>query len=428
MKKCFLRVAIDRERGFSSVPLERFTLTATRLGGDLSHLILVFLACALIAAAQAPNPRSAEVRDHLQKAFQHLKANDPNSAAKEFEMVLATDPKNAEAYAHLGAIAFLKGDCQNATPYLRKALAIDPSLSPSQALLGICESRLGKPSARALLEKSLPRLKDKKLQIQAGLELANLYNRQGNLERTAAVMQSLVNLDPDNVEILFLAQQIYSDLAEDTLNKLAVIAPGSARMQQVIAERLINAGDLHSAIAHYKKALEMDPHLPGVRYELGEAILESSPSNPAVQNEALKEFEAAMQAEGNNSKIECQLGRIAFLRSDVEQAFAHYRRAFELNPGEVEAQMGLAKHLMMTDKPQEAAKYLLMAVQSDPLNSEAHYRLSTVYRKLQRTEEAGKELRLFQEIKQTKERVRDLYRQMNRKPKPQDEQMPEAEQ
>ena len=427
MKKCLLNVQTGRGDGFSSVARENFTLTVTRFGGNLSRLILVFLACALITAAQAPNPRSSEVRDHLHRAFRYLQENDPNSAAREFETVLATDPKNAEAYANLGAIAFLKRDCQTASPYLRKALAIDPSLSLSQALLGICESRLGKPSAQTLLEKSFPRLKEKKLQIQAGLELANLYNRQGNLERTVSVMQSLVNLDPDNVEILFLAQQIYSDLAEDTLNKLAVIAPGSARMQQVIAERLINAGDLHAAIEHYKKALEMDPLLPGVRYELGEAILESSPTDAATQAEGLKELGAAIQTEGDSAKIECQLGRIAFLRSDMRQALAHYNKALALNPMDVEAQLGLAKLLMATDKPQEAAKYLRLAVQSDPLNAEAHYRLATVCRKLQRTEEAGKELRLFQEIKQTKERVRELYRQMNKKPRPQDEQMPDAE-
>jgi tetratricopeptide (TPR) repeat protein len=425
MKKCLIDVSMGREYGSSSVGREAFTVTVTRYGGNLPRLILLFLACSSIVAAQAPKSRFAEVRDHLQKAFQYLKANDPDNAAKEFETVLAADAKNAEAYAGLGAIAFLKRDCQNASPYLRKALAIDPSLSPSEALLGICESRLGKPSAQPLLEKSIPRLKDKKLQIQAGLELANLYYRQGNLERTASVMQSLVNLDPDNVEILFLAQQIYSDLADDTLNKLAIIAPGSARMQQVIAERLINAGDLKAAIDHYRKALEMDPRLPGLRYELSEAILESSPTDAATQAEALKELDTSIQTEGDNAKIECQLGRIAFLRSDTEQALAHYNKAFAFNPMDEEAQMGLAKLLMLTNKPQEAAGYLRMAVQSDPLNAEAHYRLSTVCRKLQQTEEADKELRLFQEIKQTKERVRELYREMNKKPRPQDDQVPD---
>ena len=44
-----------------------------------------------------------------------------------------------------------------------------------------------------------------------------------------------------------------------------MLAPGSARMQQVIAERLVNEGDLKSATEHYKKVLEIDPRVPGVR-------------------------------------------------------------------------------------------------------------------------------------------------------------------
>jgi len=68
-----------------------------------------------------------------------------------------------------------------------------------------------------------------------------------------------------------------------------------------------------------------------------------------------------------------------------------------------------------------------MAVQSDPLNGEAHYRLATVCRKLGLQDESEKEFRLFQEIKETKARLTDLYRQMNKKPPRQEEQSPDAE-
>jgi predicted Zn-dependent protease len=93
-----------------------------------------------------------------------------------------------------------------------------------------------------------------------------------------------------------MAQRVYSDLADDTLNKLAILAPRSARMQQVIAERLINAGDLQGATAHYRKALEIDPRLPGVHYELAEAILELSPNDPQAQAAAEKELESAVKS------------------------------------------------------------------------------------------------------------------------------------
>ena len=385
--------------------------------GKLPILVLAFLVSAHLGiASQTVNARAAEIHEYLQKAAAYLQANNLDSAAKEFDAVLALDPSNAEAFANLGVIAFFRHDYQNAAQYLRKALAIEPSLVKTEALLGICERRLGDPSAQKLLEKSFPRLKDKSLGVQAGLELVNIYYQQGDLDGAASVMRSLVDLDPDNVEILYMAQRTYFQLADETLNKFAILAPASARMQQVIAERLINEGDLKNATEHYKKALEMNPRLPGVRYELAQAMLQSAPSDPAVQAEARAQLETAAKMEGDNAKIECALARIAMRQSDADSANEHYTRAFALNPHEVDADIGLARMLASSGKPREAMKYLRTAIESDPLNGEAHYRLAAVCRSLQMTDEASREIRLFQEIKQTKAQIRELYRQMNKRP------------
>ncbi|MGA8510783.1 MAG: tetratricopeptide repeat protein [Candidatus Sulfotelmatobacter sp.] len=391
-------------------------------------VLLTLLAAVTAMAAQTTPSHAAEIHDHLRRAGEYLKAKDPDSAVKEFDAVLALDPKNAEAYANLGVVAFFRRDYLNASQYLHKAVVIDPSLVKSQALLGICERRLGDPSARVLLEKSFSKLKDKSLRLQVGLELASLYDQQGETGATASVMRSLVDLDPDNVDVLFTAQRVYTELADDTLNKLAILAPGSARMQQVIAERLVNGGDLSHAIEHYKKAFEIDPRLAGVHFELGEAILQSAPHDPATQAEAEKEFEAAEAIDGDAAKAECGLGAIASSESDLDRAFAHYQRAYKLDPSEVEAQLGLARILMMQQKPQEAIKYLQDAIRIDPLNSEAHYRLASAYRRLQMDDRAQQEMHLFQEIKKTKDQVKDLYHQMNIKPKVQDDEMRDTDQ
>lgn len=391
-------------------------------------LLLMLIASGLTIAAQTGASHTAEIHIHLRKAAEYLKANDPTSAVKEFDAVLALDPKNAEAYANLGVIAFFQRDYRKASPYLHKALAIDPSLVKTQALLGICQNRLGDTSARPLLEKSFSKLKDKPLRLQVGLELAGLYDQQGDPGATAAIMQSLVDLDPDNVDVLFMAQRVYSQLADDTLNKLAILAPGSARMQQVIAEYSINGANLKGAIEHYRKALEIDPHLPGVHYELAEAILESSSNDSVAQAEAEKELAIAIATDGDSAKVQSELGRIAFLHSDLPGAREHYARAFALNPNDTGAQLGLGEVLMSMEKPQEARKYLEMAILSDPLNSEARYRLALAYRRLQMPEEAENEMHLFQEIKKTKDQVKMLYRQMNKQSKPENDELPSGDQ
>ncbi|MGA7286698.1 MAG: tetratricopeptide repeat protein [Terriglobales bacterium] len=382
-------------------------------------LILEFipLVIAIAAmAAQSPPSRAAAIHEHLHKAEDYLRANDASSAATEFEAVLTLDPKNAEAYANLGVIAFFQRDYQKASQDFRKALAIDPSLAKTQALLGISQERLGDVSAGALLEKSFAKLQDKQLRVKVGIELANLYQQQGETERAVPVVQKLVDLDPDSVEILYMAQRLYQELAEDTLNKLAVLAPGSARMQQVIAERDVNGDNLKGAIEHYRNALRIEPRLAGVHYELAEAILEAAPNDADTQAEAEKELAVAAANDGDSAKVRCEYGRIAMLKGELDEAHRHYAEAFRLDRENTEAQLGLGRVLMMMEKPEEARKYLELAVKGDPLNATAHYRLAQAYKRLSMTSEAAKELHLFDEIKKSQEQVRQLYRQMNQRP------------
>jgi len=128
-------------------------------------------------------------------------------------------------------------------------------------------------------------------------------------------------------------------------------------------------------------------------------------------------LQKAQQTEGASSRIESELGRIAELRSDAEQASVHYRRALELNSNDFSVQMGVGRILMNKQQPQQALTYLQRAALADPLNTEAHYRLALAYRSLQRTEEAQKEMKLYQEIRRTKDHVKELYKQMNTEPK-----------
>jgi tetratricopeptide (TPR) repeat protein len=379
---------------------------------------LALLLCAIIAAqshgleAQSiiANP---ELAADLQRGQAALKANDQATATQQFRAALKLDPANVEAHANLGVMAFFHGDCTTAEQEFKSALRTAPGLIRAQALMAVCERRLGQPKAQADMENAFAKLDDAKLRTQVGIELADVYYQQGELEKTVSVLHELLNLNPDNVDILFFAQRVYSELADNTLNKLAVLAPGSARMEQLIAERLINAGNLKDATDHYRKALQIDPKLPGMHFELAETLMEASPNDAAAQAEAGKELDAAIKADGDNSKVECELGRIALLQANTEQALAHYTHAYELNPKDPQAQIGLAGVLEMQDKHEQAAAYLRMAVASDPFNAEAHYKLAQVDKALHLEDERKKEMNLFLEVRAAKNKIRLLYREMN---------------
>lgn len=367
-------------------------------------------------AAQSHSSANDQVQVHLRLAQKYLAANAPELAVKEFNAILAINPNDTTALANLGAIAFLQGDCRSAVTNFRGALKIEPSLNKAKALLAICEWRLGNPSAQSLLQASFAQTLDKKIRTQVGIELASSYYAQGDLEHTSNTLSALLQIDPENVDVLYMAQRIYLEMAGDTLNKLAIIAPDSARMQQVIAERLINSGDVAGALEHYRAALAIDPKLPGVHFEIGECFMQMSILEDSLAD-AEKEFSEAIQADGDSATIEDKLGMIASLRSQFDKAYGHYERAYTFNPYNTDAQLGIASVFIEMQRPKDAIPYLRKVVTSDPTNANAHYRLAMACKRIGLSDEANQQMILFRQSTALHSQIESIYQQMGKSTK-----------
>jgi Flp pilus assembly protein TadD len=172
--------------------------------------------------------------------------------------------------------------------------------------------------------------------------------------------------------------------------------------------------DIEAAVAHYREAVKLDPKLPGLRFELAEALNLSG--SAADQEQVKKEYRAALADNPFDEKSECRLGDIALRSSDVPQALSHYQRAVELQPSDAEANLGLGRVLTQMHRLPEAEKYLKRAAQLEPFTSVTHYRLSLIYRGTGRTEEAEKELAEFQHLKEMKARLKQVYQEMRLRP------------
>jgi tetratricopeptide (TPR) repeat protein len=375
-----------------------------------------------LCAAQSNLTASEQIRMHLEQAQRSLSANAPELAIKEFRAVLEIDKGNATALANLGALAFVQGDCQTAASDFQEALKTAPMLSKAKGLLAICERRLGDPSAMSLLETSFSELQDNKIQTQVGIQLVDAYYEKGDLEHTSTTIGALLQSNPNSADVLYIAQRVYQEMADDSLNKLAILEPKSARIQQVIAEHLINGGNVESATQHYQAALKMDPRLPGVHFEIGESIMQVSIDDRALAN-AEKEFTAAIQSDGDSATVEVRLGVIAAIRSRSEDAYKYYMRAYTLNPNDIDAQIGIAEILMDRGQPKDAIPYLRRVVDANPLDAEARYRLAFAYRDVGAKDEAVKQMNLFRESKVLTNEVKSVYAQMNRQEKKRPDEM-----
>src|SRR5258708_208041 len=159
-------------------------------------------------------PSKQQIESHSRRAQEFLKTNKPRLAANEFAAILELDPNNLDARGNLGVTLFFEGDYDKAAPHLRGALQRQPTLWKIQALLGMCEKRLGQiAEAQSDLEKSFRQLQDPKLRIQTGMELIEIYYAAGNLDKAANIASTLRQLDPTDTSVQYTAHRIYSDLA-----------------------------------------------------------------------------------------------------------------------------------------------------------------------------------------------------------------------
>lgn len=377
---------------------------------------LVLLLGVAFCFSQANQDKQQEFAAHIQKAKGYLDAKQPALAIPEFQAAVAIDPTSVDAQANLGVLLFFQGKPADAIPHFRAALEHQPGLAKIQGLLGMAESRtLDFANARKDMEAAFPAVQDRRFQVQLGLELVGLDTESGDLEKAAAVIAQLRKADPENVEVLYAAYRTYSDLAGESMLALSLAAPDSAQMHQLLAHEDSRQGNTNGAIAQYRKAIAINPHLPGVHFELAELLHTSS--DEAVKKESEQEYHAALRENPQDEKAILRLAELDAQKGNREQSYQEYTSAVALQPADADAKLGLAKTLIEMDQSDKARALLEEAVQLEPTNATAHYRLATLYRKMGRADDAKREMELYKKFKEMKEKLSALYKELQVQPK-----------
>jgi hypothetical protein len=109
-------------------------------------------------------------------------------------------------------------------------------------------------------------------EVVARKERGALRPRSNAISRhdAAEVVNVLRQLEPANVDILYAAHRIYSELCDETMLSIAMLAPDSARMHQLMAHELARQAKDEWAIASNRAALKIDPHRTDIHFELAE--------------------------------------------------------------------------------------------------------------------------------------------------------------
>lgn len=364
-----------------------------------------------LCIAQTAGDQTQQIAEHERKAQEFLQEKKPNLAIPELEATVALDPTNMEVRANLGVLLFFQGQYAEAIRQLKAAVEMKADLWKIRSLLGIAERRTGdEKDGRGDMEAAYPHLDEEKLKTEVGRELIESYASTDDFDKASSIISTLLKLEPTNPALLYISYRIHSEMAVAAMLELGLVAPDSAQTHQAMAHELQRDHDLAGTIANLRKALALDPTLPGVHFELAEALHASD--DPRIRVEAEQQYRLAVETNPRDPKAAARLGDIEVENGDPDAAAIDYRKALQLQPGFEDAAIGLANVFSERGDQPEAVRLLKEVEAADPANVLVHFRLSTIYRKLNRPADVTRELELYRKYKDQHEKLRKIYQDM----------------
>jgi tetratricopeptide (TPR) repeat protein len=374
-------------------PLKRWRL-------QLGSVLIFSCVFPLVVWAQGANQDAEE--ELAEAGQQALAAGQYAVARTNFEKLTKLQPGIAEVHATLAVIDFKLRDYDQAVSEIRTAKKLKPGLPKLDSLLGMSLAELGQyKEALPGLEEGFKKPPDPYTKRMCGLQLMRAYT---GLQRDSDAVNMALELNrlyPDDPEILYHTGRVYGNFAFLTIHKLELVAPTSVWRHQAAAEAFESEGSTDSAIREYNEVLKLDPNRPKIHYRIGRTLLArwQLTRNPEAQADAVKEFEQELQLDPGDANAMYELAEIHRQRNELDQARELFESALKDYPDFQQAQVGLAAVLMAQQKPDMALPHLQKAVELNPGDEVAWYRLARADRQLGKIEEQNKALAQVQRLR-----------------------------
>jgi protein O-mannosyl-transferase len=124
---------------------------------------------------------------------------------------------------------------------------------------------------------------------------------------------------------------------------------------------LADRGQIDEAIAHYRKALEIQPVYVDAHNNLGAAL-----AGRGQIDEAIVHFQKAIEINPDYVDAHNNLGAALADRGQIDEAMAHYQKALDIKPGNAKAHYNLSLSLADRGKIDEAIAHCQKALEITP--------------------------------------------------------------
>jgi tetratricopeptide (TPR) repeat protein len=354
-----------------------------------------------VAAVMVTAIRPAAAQDpSFDRAAALQKSGKFEAAADEYHRFLEAHPTNVEARSNLGVVLMQLGRYEEAIASYRTALANAPANITVRLNLGLALYKSDKLDEAA--EAFTRVLAEKPDNLQARYLAADCRLRLDHPDEAIALLAPLEASGTDDPMLSYLLGMAYLSTRQTEKGQLLIdriLRHGDSAEAQVmmgVAKR--GAGDLKGAAEDLKRAVDLNPDLPGVRGMYAQALLEAG--NPDL---ARGQFEAELKRNPLDFDANLYMGLLLKNEQDYDGALRHFTRALGVRPGDLRTRNQIASVALARRDTATAVEMLEAIVKEAPSFIEAHVALATAYYRLERRAEADSERAIVERLNQEKE-------------------------
>ena len=310
-----------------------------------------------LVAPDSPLAKTAQIKVALANGAEFLAKGQLKAARREFEKVLAKDPRNPMARFNMATVYHALGDMQDAQDMLHSLIVDNPNNLDVRLRLGALYLELGRLNdAVGEFEDVINRGKDTGQAQQAVKFLENIRAKErGNLARDMtpderiALYKSLLLENPDDRPVWLDLGLLYGQLRRldeerEAFENVVRLDPNDARAFAVLGGLYEDAAMPDKAIDSYKRALslEKDPAQKQNLMRQAATVNAKVAFSSGKLQEAEEQFKAALAKDKDNYIAHFYLALIYSRDEKLEKAIPQYQEVLRIVPGHISARLNLA--------------------------------------------------------------------------------------
>jgi tetratricopeptide (TPR) repeat protein len=306
-------------------------------------------------------------------------------------------PAIADSYNNLGVIAAGNKDFIAAISYFEKAGFWNPALETLDRNLGMAAFYANRfdRSVGPLGSHVERHPDDLRARAALGLSLFGVQNYPKVVE-TLQPIETAVDADP-GLSYAYAVSQVKTSAYTEGIGRLRRLEkanPNSPDIHTLIGEAFVDQGEYAEALEEYRMALAINPNLQRTHFLAGLALIRQG--NPA---EAAQEFRAALKLDAADVSSKYHLAYSLIQMQQPQDALPLLNEVIRQDPKYADAYYQLGKVQLEKGNTEEAVSNLETGSHLNPDSDYIHYQLALAYRREARAEDAEREMKVYQALK-----------------------------